>query len=408
MKKHQVLLLLFSILNVATLKAKVEIASIFNDNMVLQQQMDVNIWGTASPNKKVTIQPTWTSTVFSTTSDKNGKWKTKISTPEAGGPYHIKISDGEEKVLSNILIGEVWLCSGQSNMEMPIKGFKNQRVDGSLKAIVTSADTQIRLCQIKRIASDAPQESCESEWKTCGPESVANFSATGYFYAKMLRQVLGVPIGIIEADWGGSAIEAWMSNESLQSITQQLKTSKNIRKKPQIQHLPNKLFNGMIHPIIGYGIKGVIWWHGANNSRQYYNYELLFRTMVNDWRNRWGIGDFSFNLAQLAPYPFNNVMGYMREAQVNCARNTPNCDIAILLDISDSTFMHGPIKEVVGERFAYIALAQTYGMKGFEYTGPIYKSMEIKKDKIRIFFDHATEGLTSYGKKHRVRNSRKR
>lgn len=154
----------------------------------------------------------------------------------------------------------------------------------------------------------------------------------------------------------------------------------------------------MIHPIIGYGIKGVIWWHGANNSRQYYNYELLFRTMVNDWRNRWGIGDFSFNLAQLAPYPFNNVMGYMREAQVNCARNTPNCDIAILLDISDSTFMHGPIKEVVGERFAYIALAQTYGMKGFEYTGPIYKSMEIKKDKIRIFFDHATEGLTSYGK----------
>ena len=254
MKKHQVLLLLFSILNVATLKAKVEIASIFNDNMVLQQQMDVNIWGTASPNKKVTIQPTWTSTVFSTTSDKNGKWKTKISTPEAGGPYHIKISDGEEKVLSNILIGEVWLCSGQSNMEMPIKGFKNQRVDGSLKAIVTSADTQIRLCQIKRIASDAPQESCESEWKTCGPESVANFSATGYFYAKMLRQVLGVSIGIIEADWGGSAIEAWMSNESLQSITQQLKTSKNIRKKPQIQHLPNKLFNGMIHPIIGYGI----------------------------------------------------------------------------------------------------------------------------------------------------------
>ena len=399
MKKHQVLLLLFSILNVATLKAKVEIASIFNDNMVLQQQMDVNIWGTASPNKKVTIQPTWTSTVFSTTSDKNGKWKTKISTPEAGGPYHIKISDGEEKVLSNILIGEVWLCSGQSNMEMPIKGFKNQRVDGSLKAIVTSADTQIRLCQIKRIASDAPQESCESEGKTCGPESVANFSATGYFYAKMLRQVLGVPIGIIEADWGGSAIEAWMSNESLQSITQQLKTSKNIRKKPQIQHLPNKLFNGMIHLIIGYGIKGVIWWHGANNSRQYYNYELLFRTMVNDWRNRWGIGDFSFNLAQLAPYPFNNVMGYMREAQVNCARNTPNCDIAILLDISDSTFMHGPIKEVVGERFAYIALAQTYGMKGFEYTGPIYKSMEIKKDKIRIFFDHATEGLTSYGKK---------
>lgn len=400
MKKHQLLFLLCSLYYSGNAQAKVEMGAIFGDNMVLQQQMNVNVWGTAVPGKRITIQSGWNSDIISVMADKSGKWKTQIATPSAGGPYKIEISDGEKLTLSNILIGEVWLCSGQSNMEMPMKGFKNQRVEGSLKSIVTSNNPQIRLCRIQRNAADMPQEYCNGSWELCTPQSVSDFSAAGYFYAKMLNQVLGVPVGIIEADWGGSAIEAWISKDSLAGVNSRLRipVEKEKKKNSLIQHQPNKLFNGMIQPLVGYGMKGVIWWHGANNSKQYYNYERLFNTLVADWRARWGIGEFAFNLAQLAPYPFNDVMGYMREAQVNCAKSTPNCEIAVLLDISDRTFRHGPVKEVVGERFAYLALARTYGMKGFEYTGPLYRSMEVKDGKVQIFFDHATEGLTAMGK----------
>lgn len=212
----RILLTLAALGTALTMQAKVVLPGIFGDNMVLQQQSEAQFWGKAAPGKKVTIRPSWSTQGITANVGKDGRWRAAVPTPEAGGPYTIELSDGERLTLRDVLIGEVWLCSGQSNMEMPVHGFPNQPVEGSAEAIIRArAATPIRLCTVKRSTARTPQEECAAQWLKHTPEAVAGTSATAYYFARYLQSVLDVPVGVIVTCWGGTPVEAWMDRETM-------------------------------------------------------------------------------------------------------------------------------------------------------------------------------------------------
>ena len=203
----------------SSVEAKVKLPAVLSDNMVLQRNTNVNLWGTATPNKTVTISPSWDKKKYTTKADSDGKWKTTVPTTEAGGPYAIIFDDGEKTALSNILLGEGWVCSGQSNMEMPVAGFMSQPVAGAEDEILDAYQhPNIRMFTVPRCASDTPKDDCESKWLCSNPGSVRTFSAVGYFFGKTLNKVLNVLIGLITTNWGGTVIEAWMNRNTLDGI----------------------------------------------------------------------------------------------------------------------------------------------------------------------------------------------
>lgn len=388
--------------------ATVKPASIFTDHMVLQQQSKVAIWGWAKPSTKVKISTSWNKENYAVTSDQNGKWKVKVSTPSAGGPYNIELNDGEKLVLTDILIGEVWFCGGQSNMEMPMKGFKGQPIIGSNEVILKSANKNIRLYTVPRSSTIERQDNSKpSQWKLAAPESVANFSATAYYFGSLLSEMLNVPIGIINDSYGGSTIEAWMSPEDLKAFPDVKIPSKGDSIKV-VNRTPTTLYNGMLYPVIGYGIKGAIWYQGESNYNGADKYEDSFPAMVSSWRKNWDNGDFPFYYVQIAPYnyaqlpPYKNTglynSAFLRDAQRKSLAKIPNSGMAVLMDIGEENSIHPANKKQGGERLAYLALAQTYGIKGFGAHSPNYESLTIDKNKAVIKFQHAEMGLTSFGK----------
>ena len=407
MKKLFFLILLnlsYSLIASATVKP----ASIFTDHMVLQQQSNVAIWGWAKPSVKVKISTSWNKQNYSVTADKDGKWKTKVTTPSAGGPYEIELNDGEKLVLTDILIGEVWFCGGQSNMEMPLKGFKSQPIIGSNEAILKSANKNIRLYTVPRSSITTRQDNSKpSVWKLAEPESVANFSATAYYFGKLLSEMLNVPVGLINDSYGGSSIEAWMSPEDLKPFTEIKIPSKGDSIK-EVSRTPTTLYNGMLYPIIGYGIKGAIWYQGESNYERPDHYKDLFPAMVSSWRKNWGNGNFSFYYAQIAPYnyaqlPPNHVGGkynsaFLRDAQRKSLTKISNSGMAVLMDIGEEKSIHPANKKQGGERLAYLALAQTYSVKGFGAFSPTYESLIIEKNTAIIKFQNVPNGITSFGK----------
>lgn len=396
MKKYQVLFILFSILNVAATKAKVEVASIFSNNMVLQQQMDVNIWGTASPNQKVTIKPTWSSVIFSTTSDKDGKWKTPIATPEAGGPYLIKISDGEETVLSNILIGEVWICSGQSNMEMPVQGFLGQPTNRSLETIAKAGNyPDIRFISLPQTDSPQPLSDCNTTWKVSSPENIPPLSANAYFFAKMLNEILHVPVGIVVSCWGGSSIESWMSPEALQSVDGWDRKQAEARKK--IQQRPSLLYNGMITPINKFRAKGFLWSQGEGNVQNYKLYAQLKVAMVKQWREEWEDPDMPFYFVMSAPGKGHKGKPFLVEQQIKCLDLIPNSGIVLTTDLGREFEYHYPQADIVGERLAILALSETYQIKGFPAHGPLLESVVIENGRATVTYRDTPLGLCPVG-----------
>ncbi|WP_316847963.1 sialate O-acetylesterase [Pedobacter psychrodurus] len=388
--------------------ATVKPASIFTDHMVLQQKSNVAIWGWAKPSAKVKITTSWNKQNYTVTSDQTGKWKTKISTPSAGGPYDMELNDGEKLVLTDILIGEVWFCGGQSNMEMPLKGFKSQPIIGSNKAILKSANKNIRLYTVPRSSIMERQENSKASlWKLAAPETVSNFSATAYYFGSLLSEMLNVPIGIINDSYGGSTIEAWMSPEDLKPFTEIKIPSKGDSIK-EVSRTPTTLYNGMLYPVIGYGIKGAIWYQGESNYERADRYEDLFPTMVASWRKNWDNGEFPFYYAQIAPYnyaqlPPNHIGGkynsaFLRDAQRKSLTKIPNSGMAVLMDIGEEKSIHPANKRQGGERLAYLALAQTYNIKGFGFASPTYESLIIEKNSAVIKFQNVPNGLTSFGK----------
>ena len=399
--KNKTFILLFVILFVLSTgsKAEVKLPAIFGDNMVLQQQTNAAIWGTASKNKTVKVLTSWNKKSYSTKADSDGNWELKVATPEAGGPYTISISDGKSIKLNNVLIGEVWVCSGQSNMQMIMNGYYNQPVFGSNEAIATSTNKNIRLITIERDKSLEAKEDFSGEWLECTPGNVGNFSATAYFFGRMINDALDVPVGLICSAWGGTRIEPWISEAGLKEFDWVKLPDKN-QTGDFSQQTPTVLFNAMISPMVGYAIRGGLWYQGESNRNEPEEYEKLMPGLINNWRNEWGIGDFSFYYCQIAPYDYGGGMNsaFLREAQFKASTALPNIGMACLMDVGEKNNIHPGDKRAAGERLAYLALARTYNMSGFEYSGPVLKDMTVEGSVVKLTFDHANHGLNTFGK----------
>ncbi len=369
--------------------AKVILPPVIDNNMVLQRSTIAALWGKAKPGAKIAIKTSWNNKLYSITAQSDSSWKIGVNTPVAGGPYTITFNDGDLLTLKNVLIGEVWVCSGQSNMSMPVKGFKKQPIEGSGELLLHAENSKIRLMQIQRQFSVKPEFNCEvSPWTEANRESVADFSAVGYIYAKLLQEKLKVPIGVIMTAWGGTKIEAWMKELQL-------------KEKAKINHnSPTVLYNAMMSPLVGYGIKGVIWYQGEANRSNYHQYDQLMETMVKGWRKAWHIGEWPFYYVQIAPFKYDgtNQSAFLREAQLKASTSIPNCGMVVSLDVGKEDFIHAPDKTTIARRLASWALANNYGMEKLAHASPVYKSMRIKGDSVAIYFDHAANGLSAFGK----------
>ncbi|NGM61346.1 sialate O-acetylesterase [Sphingobacterium sp. SGG-5] len=384
--------------------AQVTFPSIFSDGMVLQQQTDVQIWGWAK-SKLVTISTSWNKKTYQVPVNADGSWRTKVATTKAGGPYTMELKDDKSSlVLSDILLGEVWLASGQSNMEMPLKGFKNQPVTGSEEIVSNSENSSIRFFNVKNKSWAKPLDDVEGEWLSASPATTSNFSATAYFFAKELHEKMNVPVAIVQSDWGGTLVQAWMSGDALKAFPQvNVKTSADSMYSNKNES--TGLYNAMIHPIVGYGIKGAIWYQGEQNRHEPELYSKLFPAMVKQWRTEWNVGDFPFYYVQIAPYIFRTpdklstklaqlrpYVPYLREAQMQAENVIPNSGMAVLMDVSSQFTIHPPDKQSVGKRLSYQALNKSYDFKDVAYAGPVYKKMEVKGPSAILHFDHA-DGL---------------
>jgi sialate O-acetylesterase len=376
--------------------AEIKLPAIFGDNMLLQQNTEIAVWGWAAPHSNVIVKASWGKTA-KIRSDESGKWKLTIVTPAASFTAHtLTVSDGKALTLKNVLIGEVWVCSGQSNMEMPMKGYKNQPIAGGAEDIQNSACSHIRLFTANRLAETTPQDDTEGVWQEAAPETVANFSATAYYFGRKLFNNLNIPIGLISTNKGGSRIEAWMTPESLKDFPNAKIPAKD--DVLSINSTPTGLYNAMIHPIAGYGIRGAIWYQGEANTSNPPEYEKLFASMVTEWRRIWNVGDFPFYFVQIAPYNYGNVnSAFQREAQRHC-QSIPNTGMAVVLDAESPNGIHPPKKRDAGERLALWALAKDYG-RNIEYKSPEPAKVDFKDYVTIITFDvDNTVGLTSHGK----------
>jgi len=406
MKNFKFLIAVMFVFLFGEASAKVKLVSIFSDHMVLQQQSNVALWGWAKPSSIVKIVTSWNKVGYTAKVDKAGKWKVKVATPKAGGPYQISFNDGELLTLNDVLIGEVWFCGGQSNMEMPMKGYKSQPITGSNEVILKSANKHIRLYTVPRSSvTERQEDSKPSAWKVAGPESVADFSATGYYFGSRLAEMLDVPIGLINDSYGGSSVEAWMSPEVLTAFPE-VKVPTKTDSIKSVNQTPTTLYNGMAYPVIGYGIRGVIWYQGESNCARSARYLDLFPAMVSQWRKEWGMGEFPFYYAQIAPYLYNRGddndaalnSAFLRDSQRKAVTKIPNSGMAVLMDIGEERSIHPANKKDVGSRLAYLALAKTYGIKGFGAESPTYESIATDKDKVVVKFSNTPNGLTSFGK----------
>ncbi|MCK9412522.1 MAG: hypothetical protein M0Q53_09495 [Prolixibacteraceae bacterium] len=393
-------LLIVLVFTIGTLYAEVKLPAIFGDNMVLQQQTKAAIWGTASKNATVKVTTSWNNKIYSCRAGSDGNWKLKVATPIAGGPYEITISDGKSLKLKNVLIGEVWVCSGQSNMEMPMRGLRSQPVIGSAEAIALSSNPNIRLFTVKKTSSLEPLDDVTGDWQLCTPGNVYGFSATAYYFGLMLHKVLNVPVGLIHSSWGGSRIEPWISENGLKNFDWVKLPEKKPVENLSIQ-TPTVLFNAMINPIVGYGMRGAIWYQGESNRREPKEYVKLMTGLIENWRSIWGIGEFPFYYIQIAPYDYGQPeisSAYLREAQLKASTSLPNIGMACIMDLGEKNIIHPSNKEAGSNRLAYLALEKTYGIKGIYGQSPVFKEMKVSGGVARLTFDHAVTGLTSFGK----------
>ncbi|HEY3328737.1 MAG TPA: sialate O-acetylesterase [Capsulimonadaceae bacterium] len=427
--------------------AAVKPSSLFTDNAVLQRGVQIPVWGTADPGQKITVALDGPS--MTTTADSSGAWSVKLPSHTAGGPFTLTIASGSETVtLKNVLVGEVWLCGGQSNMFYPLNGFPNNPLTRA--AIPLATDPLLHIAVVAPTIGDTPQTSVAVSWQTATPETVPTFSAVGYFFGRDLRKALGVPVGLIESCIGGTSAEAWVSREALQNVPslshylselddytakypaqlQKYNDAKAVNDAAMVKwkaeadaakaagsppppnrprwiapplepakvfNVSTRLFNGMISPLIPYGIKGAIWYQGEANWNQGWDYKTLLPTLISDWRNRWGEGDFPFLYVQLPGFnavvdtPGTSWFAEVREAQRLTLAASPNTGMVTINDLGDQKDIHPYRKEPVGRRLALAARAVAYGQK-VEYSGPAFSKLDIEGAKAIVTFTHA-DGL---------------
>jgi sialate O-acetylesterase len=432
----------FVVFWVQAARADVKPHALFTENMVLQQGMKVPVWGTAADGEEVTVE--FQGQRISATA-KDGKWMVRLDDLKAGGPFPMTISGNNKIEWKNILVGEVWICSGQSNMWWPVSASSHPK-----ETAAESKNAMIRLYTVPMITAPQPQHDLQGklQWAECGPATVPSFSAVAYHFGRDLEKALQAPVGLIHTSWGGTFAEAWTSRATLEGnpglkelvpesavaylgqLTKAWEQYPNalakyhvdvdkakkegitlVPKKPKAPwetmnnpNVPSVLYNGMIAPLIPYAIRGAIWYQGESNAGRAYQYQALFSAMIQNWRHDWHEGDFPFLFAQLAPFtaivhqPGDSQWAELRESQRQTSLTLPNTAMAVITDVGDEKDIHPKNKATVGARLALAAEALAYGKK-VDYTGPVYDSMKVEGDKIVLSFKNVGGGFVVRGER---------
>lgn len=424
--------------------AEVKVSPLFSDHMVLQQGAQVPVWGTGDAGEAVTVS--LGDKKANATADAAGKWVVKVGPLSAAAtPVELTIAGkGNTLTIKDVLVGEVWVCSGQSNMEWTVNNSDNPDKERS-----DANHPTIRMFTVKKAVAGAPARSLEGSWAVCTPQTVGSFSAVGYFYGRELNQSLDVPVGLIHTSWGGTPAESWTERSYLAGDSdfrpilerweqQFAKYQEQVKQIPaavekwmtdsqradaegrSIAPLklgddprsspwrPAGLYNAMIHPLLPYGIKGAIWYQGESNAGRAYQYRKLMPAMIQSWRKGFAQGDFPFYIVSLANFtkvldePGDSEWAELREAQTLTATNVPNAGQAITIDLGDATDIHPRNKQDVGRRLARVALAKTYG-KDIPHSGPVFEAMSAEGDAVRLRFGHAPGGLVAKGHDGKVK-----
>lgn len=375
--------------------AFVRLPSIIGSHMVLQQNATVNLWGWSSPAEKISIEVGWDTTKYTATGSRGARWVAEIKTPPAGGPYTIKIKASNEIVLEDVLIGEVWICSGQSNMEWSA----DQGLKQSVEEAPLANNKSIRFFYIPKSTSSTLQDDVKAQWVVCNPEDMLHFSAIGYFFGKQINAVTGFPVGLINSNWGGTPAEVWTPAEVVQNDPDLRTASEKLSPTQWWPYVRGEAYNAMIYPITHFEIAGAIWYQGESNVGTHYAYQRLFTNMIDSWRKAWN-KNFPFYFVQIAPYAYGDLHingALLREAQTKSA-SFPKTGMVVVSDLVDNVKdIHPTLKKEVAARLANYALAETYQVKGLNYRSPQYASHSVEKNKIRIQFDHVPTNLVSKG-----------
>jgi len=375
--------------------ANIRLPAVISSNMVLQQQSLTPIWGWSEPGEKIFITTSWNHRVDSVLAPRDARWKISVPTPAAGGPYTITLKGYNTIVLENVMIGEVWVCSGQSNMEMT-EGWGLSEVRSELPACATN---NIHFFRIPRTTSEYPQDDLSAQWTACDSNELKKFSAIGYFFAKKLNKELNIPIGIIQTAWSGTPAEVWTPAELVSGDPALAAAATKLKPSPGWPHLPGHCYNAMVAPITSYTIAGALWYQGESNTTYPQTYSNLLTTMIRSWRKAWN-KEFPFYFVQIAPfrYEVRNQGNLLREQQAATTK-LENTGMVVISDVTgDTADIHPKDKHDVGLRLAGWALAETYHKSGLSYKSPMYKSMEVAGNKIRLSIDNAPAGLVVRGK----------
>lgn len=387
--------------------AKVVLPKVLGSNMVLQQNADVNLWGKADADAKVTVKVSWDKAKIKTQADENGNWAVKVATPAGSfDKYTISISDGEEIVLENVMIGDVWITSGQSNMEMPVRGWDRQPVENAKDYILSATKyaDKIRMFTVKRARSyNVDKEDCEGgEWLCAAPNSVAEMSAVAYLFAYNLVGKVDFPIGIITSNWGGTRIESWMPMKALEDIL----TKEQIEHKHNVHSIkPTELYCAMVAPIRKYNARGFLWYQGCSNLGDIDHYDIMQARMVQQWREDWGDTEnkMPFYFTMIAPHSYGNsrAIAYplFVECQLRALEAIPNCAMVATTDTGEEVCIHPAKKNEVGERMAAFAMRDLYGQGGVDIVAPTYESMRVDKNTAIVTLKNVGVGIQpGYGK----------
>ncbi len=401
-----------------SLLAEVKTPNVFGSHMVLQRDQPNRVWGRADANEKVTVKIA--DQTHEAQADKDGNWEVKLNPLAVGGPHELVIKGSNELKFEDVMVGEVWICSGQSNMQWSV----NAAWDPDLESAAANYPN-IRMINFPQVGTQEPIWSHDDrKWQVCTPQTVGSFSAVGYFFARQLHQTLNVPIGMINNAWGGSACEAWVNPERMKADERykpllerweetvkaeaalaakenpsedDKKTLGNLRNQLRGNARPGNIYNGVLKSHLGYGIRGAIWYQGESNAGRAYQYRELFPLMITNWREEWKQGDFPFYWVQLAdfmaenPNQFDSGWAELREAQTMTMDKLPNTGQAVIIDIGEGKDIHPKNKVDVGRRLARWALAKDYGIN-VPYKSPRYKSHEIKDGKVILKFDNIEQG----------------
>ena len=376
-------------------RADIRLPAVLSSNMVLQQQSQVKLWGWGEPYEKIIVTTSWDNKTYPETKPNgNASWALNINTPTAGGPYTITIKARNTIVLSNVMIGEVWVCSGQSNMEMS----GNWGLQDIKEAYKTAANNNIRFFHIPKATAPTPQNDCNAQWTVCDSNTLRSFSAVAYFFGRNLNIKLNVPIGLVEAAWSGSSAEVWTPDSVVNNDLVLKQAATKIAANGQCPNIAGYAYNAMIAPVKNLAIAGAIWYQGENNTINAATYPRLFTAMIDAWRRAFS-KNIPFYFVQVAPfkYQLSNVGALMRESQTESMKH-PNTGMVVVTDlVTDVNNVHPANKHDVGLRLSNWALAETYHQPGIHYKNPIFKSISMHKEKAIIIFDHANSGLTIKG-----------